>query len=89
MPRRPLDESADVLCTLCGSHGKPAGEGYCEECRPLRARYLAEIEARGVGSLVRRAMHRLTGIDAGRSILGAVLIGALLAIAMLLLTLGG
>ncbi len=84
-----MDESADVLCALCGSHGKPVGEGYCDECRPLRARYLAEVESRGFGPRVRRAVHRMTGIDAGRSILGAVMIGALLAIAMLLLTLGG
>lgn len=88
MPRRPFEEPVDAWCALCGSHGKPAGEGYCEECRPVRARYLAELPSRDFGYRSRRAVYQVTGIDPGRGMLGAVALGTLLALALFLVVVG-
>ena len=89
MSREALEEPVDAWCECCGSRGKPPGDAYCEECRPLRAKFVAEMPSRDPGQRLRLAVHRLTGLDVGRNVLGAAALGALLVAALLLLTLGG
>ena len=89
MPREGLEEPVEAWCELCASRGKRPGEGDCEECRPLRVRFLSEIVSRRPGQRIRVALHRLTGLDVGGNVFGAAAIGVLLVVALLLLTLGG
>jgi hypothetical protein len=88
MPRLPLEERRDAWCPLCASHGKPAGDGYCEECRPLRVRYLAQLPRWRPMHQLRRAVHRMIGIEPGWGIVEVAVLGALLALVLLFVALG-
>jgi len=88
MRRLSFEEPVDAWCPLCSSRAKPAGDGYCEECRPLRMRYLAQLPRWSPMYRLRRAIHRAIGIDPGWGILEAAVLSGLAALLLFLVTLG-